>query len=146
MIEAACLMINCMTLIILSFEDIKRKKVSVVPILILACFNLAVFICGKNEPSGLLTAVLPGAFSLLVSFCTKGKIGLGDGLILIAVGIVCGWERILAIWLAALVLSALAGIVLIIMKKADIKTALPFVPFILAGYASFEVLERAVGI
>ncbi len=142
--EICGVMINCATLFLLSFQDIKRKSVGVIPILMLALINVIFFILIGYEPLRLLTAVIPGLFSVLVSISTDGKMGLGDGLILIALGIACGWDKILAIWLVALVLSAVIGIILIIMKKADIKTSLPFVPFILAGYVSFVIFERTV--
>ncbi len=136
------IMINSAFLGILSFEDIKRKKVGLIPIALLAASNAAICICMGRELTEVALGILPGIFAILVSLCTKGKLGLGDGLVLVATGLVCDWEEVLGFWLIALVLSSLLGIVLMMLKKAGLKTALPFLPFLLVGFLLMKTLER----
>ncbi len=140
--EFVTLALNGGVLGFLSFQDIKKKSVSLIPVLVLVLINLGLCVYMHRSPVAVLTGILPGVFALAVSFGSKGKMGIGDGLVLTSMGLVADWDRVMAIWLVALVLSAVTGIVLMLVKRATIKTALPFLPFLLAGGAILEVAER----
>ncbi|MBQ7636881.1 MAG: prepilin peptidase [Lachnospiraceae bacterium] len=136
--------INGSVLAALSIRDIKEKSIHLIPLGILGIFNTLFGLFLGYTAGQTLGGMIPGAFGVAVSLCTKGKLGLGDGLVLMVTGIFLGWEKVLAGWLIALILTSLTGIVLIIMKKACLKTALPFVPFIFAGLTLAEIAEKVV--
>ncbi len=140
--EILALALNGSMLGVLSFQDIKKKSVNLMPVLGLIAINAGLCIYMHRSPFSVLTGVLPGVFALAVSLVTKGKMGIGDGLVLTALGLIADWNRVLAIWLVALILSAFTGLLLIAFKKASIKTALPFLPFLLAGGVMIEAAER----
>ena len=140
--DAACLIINIGSLVLLSVQDIRRKHIGVVPLTILGILNAVLCIFMGRDALHILTGLVPGVFALLVALVTKGKMGMGDGLVLLALGLVYDWDKVLALWLVALLLSAVTGIILMITKKAGLKTAMAFVPYILAGYVFLEVTER----
>ncbi len=136
--------INGSVLAALSIRDIKEKSIHLIPLGILGIFNTLLVLFLGHSVGQILGGVIPGTFGVAVSLGTKGKLGLGDGLVLMAAGIFLGWEKVLAGWLIALILTSFTGIVLIIMKKACLKTALPFVPFIFAGLTLAEIAERVM--
>lgn len=84
--------------------------------------------------------VIVGIGMILISVCTKQAIGLGDGLVLLVVGIFIGlWKTLMILFLAG-ILVAVVGIVLMVQKKGNLKTSLPFIPFLLAAYGVYMIL------
>ena len=82
----------------------------------------------------MLWALLPGGISLLLAFATREQLGYGDGLVLLVLGSCLGPEKVLWIWMLALLGSFAVSIVLLVMRKATKSTRLPFVPFLFLGY------------
>ncbi len=135
--------VNVGVLTALSLQDLKSKSVNWIPIAALAILNLVLGLYVGRGMTGFLTGLLPGLFALLVSLVTQGKMGVGDGITLIALGLFYTWEKLLVIWLVALVLCSVIGTVLIINKRATIKTALPFIPFLTLSFSLIKIAERA---
>ncbi len=131
-----------MLLGILAFQDVRKKRVDLLLVILLAIVNTVICLLMKRSAGDVCIGILPGVFAVLVALLTKGKLGLGDGLVLIATGVVYDWNRVMVIWLVGLVLSTVVGAVLIMMKKANIKTALPFLPFLFTGFVVLETVER----
>ncbi len=76
---------------------------------------------------------LPGLFLFLLSFLTERKVGMGDGVLLLIIGAMEGGRITGFVFCWGLFLQSLFAVVLVILKKADRKTELPFVPFLLMG-------------
>ena len=134
--------LNGAFLLILSIQDLKHRTISLIPVILLGIVNAGLCVATGRGLKDVILGVIPGVFAIMLSLGTRGKLGLGDGLVLLVSGLVFDWNRVLSVWLLALVLSALFGLVLILMKKASIKTALPFVPFLFTGFAALEIAER----
>ena len=79
---------------------------------------------------GVAVAVLPGIVFLLLSFLTEKKVGYGDGLLLLILGLMEGVTVVGFTCCMALFLQALVAVVLVIARKADKQTEIPFVPFL----------------
>lgn len=126
-------------LIISSVFDIKWKKVPL--IIFISGGALAVlWICIRIYTQGVgetllesAAAVLPGAGLIALSFVTDKKIGYGDGILLIILGILQGLEKIILVFCIGLFLQSLLAVVLLILKKADKQTCIPFIPFLLSA-------------
>jgi leader peptidase (prepilin peptidase)/N-methyltransferase len=136
---AVCL--NLITMILLSAEDLKKKTVNWIPIAVLAVLNASLGFVEGRPLTAYLAGVAPGLMGLFTAFATKGKMGTGDGLLLLSVGLFFDWEKVLFLWLTALLICASVGIVLMLFKRADLKTALPFIPFLTAGFAIVQLAE-----
>lgn len=143
-VRLAAIAVNAGVLTILSFQDIKRKRVNWILMAILAVFNGVFGFILDRSLLQIAAGIAPGVFGLLISFGTKGKLGAGDGLCLIALGVFYDWEKVLMLWLAALLICALTGMVLMILKRANLKTALPFIPFLTIGYAALQITESVL--
>lgn len=75
-----------------------------------------------------------GVLLLGISLLTRGAIGRGDGIFIGIIGLNLGFSAIFSVFIGALILTALLAIVLLIMKRADKKTAFPFLPFLGVSY------------
>ncbi len=78
-------------------------------------------------------AVLPGCFFLLVSFLSREKVGYGDGLLLVVVGLFTGFYRCMVMVSIGLLLLSVTALVLLVLHKVHRNSKLPFVPFLAAG-------------
>ena len=62
---------------------------------------------GRETPAALLAALAPAGVFLAMSLLTEGKIGKGDGLMLLVLGLLLGWRLCLSVLCTA---SLLAGV------------------------------------
>ncbi|MCX7920397.1 MAG: A24 family peptidase [Clostridia bacterium] len=69
----------------------------------------------------------------ILSFITKGGVGMGDVKLAACVGIFLGLSQTISAVVLATMLSGLIGIVLLIARVYDRKSTIPFAPFILTG-------------
>ncbi len=80
-----------------------------------------------------LGCVVAGGSLALISFATKGAMGMGDVKLFACLGIFLGLWKVLQVLLWAAILSGIAGLFLLSLKRATRKTTMPFAPFILMG-------------
>lgn len=121
-------------LAILSIWDIKKKMIPVIPIvltgILLAGYRLWTGV-GLIVPG---LGLLPGIVLLIAALCTKESIGYGDGLVFCMIGIGCGVQKTMAVLGLSLLAAALTAMVVLVTRKGNRKTKLPFLPCILLGY------------
>ena len=97
---------------------------------------LAVWLEAPTQP--VLGALLGGAIGLFVFgaivIYTSGRgMGLGDAKLAVALGILFGYPDILLLLMLAFILGAIVGIGYMLAKKATLKDAIPFGPFLAIG-------------
>lgn len=69
-----------------------------------------------------------------IVFLTKGRgMGLGDVKLAVPIAIILSWPDALLAFIAAFILGSVVGVVQMARKKATMKAALPFGPFLIAG-------------
>jgi prepilin signal peptidase PulO-like enzyme (type II secretory pathway) len=87
----------------------------------------------------LLSGLTAAAFFMSVVILTKGKgMGIGDVKLAFLMGLVLGWPQILAALLLAFSAGALFGLGLMLARRANMKTELPFGTFL--AVATFAVM------
>ena len=141
--EKNILIAQFLWLLVLSFYDIRYKRVPVWAVLLGGAVVVGIGIyrcvCGENESVNFLTGMIPGAVLLLLALGTQ-KAGWADGVILMFLGSAMGFRQcILATTLSLLLVSVLSA-VLLILKKANKKTAIPYVPFLSIGFVLCEII------
>ena len=110
----------------------------------------AVLLCilmppGQEEVPEIALSVLPGAFLLLVCFATGEKIGAGDGIFFVLLGLmVRDAEKMLVLLCLSLLFSSAVSTVLLGMGRVRRSTKLPFLPF--AGIAAAVLLFTEGGL
>ena len=141
-------------LIMLAVEDIREKKIMVIPPLLFCAYIFTMHIFFPTlEMSEMLFGLLFGGIMAAASFFTRGRIGMGDAVIYTCmVGPLFGGLKSLAVLFTASLSSAVFSMIYILWQKrrkrviesgADIGgngawikgKELPFVPFTLIGAA-----------
>lgn len=89
---------------------------------------------GELEPSLLCGGIALGGLLFLLGILTKEAIGIGDGVLLMVTGSFLGGTENFLLFLFALLGAGGYAAILLILKKAGRKTAIPFAPFLLAAY------------
>jgi leader peptidase (prepilin peptidase)/N-methyltransferase len=72
-------------------------------------------------------------FFLLVAVSKEKWMGMGDAYLVILLGLILGWPKILLALMLAFSIGAIFGIILVITKKKKMKSQLPFAPFLILG-------------
>lgn len=130
--------VSLAVLFVNAVSDIKRKRIcftfTLVYLVTGMCFWVYRFCCGEENSWMIwLGALVPGVFLCLLSWMSHGNIGMGDGIILLALGVWHGFEFTAeALIIALFAVSVYAGY-LILVQRAGRKRQIPFVPFVLLG-------------
>lgn len=119
--------------------DVKSKKI---PFVVLGAGGIwsVIGLVFKAAETGILqtllfilTGIVPGAVLVVLSFLTEKKIGYGDGIVLMILGCMEGAGTAFLVFCTGLFLQSLFAVGLLIVKKADKQSCIPFVPFLLAA-------------
>lgn len=140
-------LVNFSILIFIFFYDLRFKEIHdavMLPGIVLA-FLFAVVSGNISDAS--IGAAIGFFFFGFQYWISKGRwIGIGDLRIGVFMGLILGWERMLLALFIGYILGSLIGIALIIKNKANMKTALPLGPFLVAGTViSFFFAEELIG-
>ena len=75
-------------------------------------------------------SVIPGLLFLICAKAGNEKIGDGDGWVLIILGSCLPGVQIWGVFYFSVLLSAFYSLILLVMKKANRKTEIPYIPFL----------------
>lgn len=128
-------------LIIGAIMDLKYKKIHI-------AFTAAYFAVGiifniltdGHSLGSVIGGVIIGIILVLISIVTRGKVGIGDGLMVSVLGLYLGFWDNLFLLMTSLFLSAIFAVLLIIIKKEDRSYQIPFIPFLLIGFIGELIL------
>lgn len=93
-------------------------------------------IFGAMGETGIFAAVLsliPGMGFFLLSFCSREKVGYGDGWTLLMIGLFLGAYRCFLTLFVGLLAESMVVMVLLMLRKIHRNKEIPFVPFLLLG-------------
>jgi len=129
--------IGFLFLLLLSVRDIREKKVNIaflLPGVVLAFYQM---------PDGFLRAEVPGfLFSILLfvlSILTKEAIGKGDAFAVLLCVCYLPFYPVFFIFVAGLFMAGIVGIFLILVRKGNRKTEIPYLPFLTFSYLIYLV-------
>jgi prepilin signal peptidase PulO-like enzyme (type II secretory pathway) len=89
--------------------------------------------------TGSITAVsiaidmLPGIMFLLISWTTNEKIGYGDGMMILIIGLIMHSQLCITAVAIGLVISSMFSVIMIFTKRMNLRTRIPFIPFLTIG-------------
>ena len=111
---------------------------STIILIICAIVFLLVEIWGRHiglPLQQILSALVAAGFLLILNLITKGKgMGMGDVKLAIFMGLFLGYPKIIVAFYVAFIIGAIYGLALMIFKKADKKSQVPFGPFMILGF------------
>lgn len=118
-----------------SIQDIRSRKLKV---LWICGFGICGVICHmlfqRGEYKSLLGGIAIGAAMIAVSIFSRGKVGLGDGMVLFVTGIFLGFRKNLMLFAASQLLTACYAMFLLLFRKKGKDYEIPFIPFLLVSY------------
>ena len=89
----------------------------------------------------MIYSLIPGAFLLAISLCTRESIGYGDGWTVLALGILLGLWKCFVVVFAGFLFSAIFSLILLVLRRVNGKSRLPFLPFITMGLGVVMVVQ-----
>lgn len=120
---------------ICSLEDVKRKRLTVIYILMFGVSGIMLhLIAPVCSIYSILWGMLLGIALILLSVATRGSVGMGDGILLMVTGVYLGGPGNLELFMTGLLLSALWSLGLLVLKKKGRKEEIAFAPFLLLSY------------
>ena len=120
-----------------SLVDIKRKELTVMYLLMFGIggvlLHLFAPVCTIYS---ILWGMLLGVGMILVSFLSKGSVGLGDGILLVVTGVYLGGYQNLELFMTGLLFAAFWSLGMMLFKRKKGKEEIAFVPFLLLSYVA----------
>ena len=123
-------------LVVLSIFDIRSRRIPVSGFVIIFVMSLMYrgITDGRDvDLLGVVWSVIPGLLLIGLSVLTERKIGMGDGILILVLGPGLGLLRCIYLLAGAFFLCCVFSGALLLLRKADRKTRIPFVPFITLG-------------
>lgn len=127
-------------LAIASYMDIKYREISILLCIIFMvmglgmgiaeCICQAECICKAGCIKQMIISTIPGVIMLFVSKVTNQGIGMGDGTVAIAIGVLLGYEKTVLALLVGFMIAGVISIILLVFKKATKSYELPFIPLL----------------
>lgn len=119
--------------------DLKSKTISrgIIFVLMLVCLAGAFIKVFLDKEFGLwetVGGVLIGLCTIGLSMLSREQIGRGDGLVIAAIGLILGFRRCLFAVCMASIIMTLVSVIVLILRKGNRNTRLPFIPALFAGY------------
>lgn len=128
---------------IMTYFDIKERKISVISLIISAVTGIGVqFYMQTESIYSIVGGCFIGAGLWIISYFTKESIGKGDVYFIGITAIYFGFFKTMEFLIWALCFSFFASMIFIICKKAGRKTEIPFFPFLLIAYVLMAVTGR----
>jgi len=121
-----------------SVIDLRTRRI---PVVLLIVWNLQAVIYrlyqvtgGREDAALFIGGIGVGAAFFLISRVTKEGIGYGDSWMILILGIYLGVWEILEVLAGTCLLLAAASVICLTAKRMSPSVALPFAPFLAAGY------------
>lgn len=131
-------------LAVMSVEDIRNKSISLkmvccfgISSIVFCLMNLVWFNLKSDSIKDLAVGMIFVAFVALLAFLSKG-LGMGDIAVIFIMTVVKGGKFVITVFLLSLIFVMAVSIIMILAKKADRKTRLPFIPYL--GICSLGVI------
>lgn len=122
-----------------SILDIRKHRISmrVLGILLIAGLGFRIYDRELFEMVFLLR-LLPGLLCMLLTWITRGAVGLGDGCMILVLGLFLNWEELMSVCMMSLCLSGLIGLLLLVGFRKKKNYEIPFVPFLLVSFVLLQ--------
>lgn len=124
-----------------SITDIKYRKISVISMLILGIAGVAIAATGIITGQSffqilkyVLLGSVPGLAMCILSLLSRGSLGMGDGILILMLGICTGIREMSVVLTWAFLLASVWAMGMLVIKKKNRYDSFPFVPFITIGF------------
>ncbi len=122
-----------------SFADVRRHEISLFWAGAGGIAGIFVLCVESGQDIPLPASMLPGICFLLFSFLSRGAVGAGDGLVLIALAGCLSVTDICIVAAYGMILASVCACIMLI-GGSDGRRSFAFVPFLLGGYVLYLML------
>lgn len=130
-------------LIVCSITDIYERKVyTMFCIANGVAIGLIHFFIKDITFGSVVMGILLGVGFLMISLIYKDSIGLGDGIVLCVIGMAVGFIETMEVLIWASLISTVVAISGICTRKLNLKSTLPFIPFLFLGTVITVVIRE----
>lgn len=128
---------------ICSFEDVKEREIRSIIVLLGGIVGISFHFFNENQSLlSIVGGLIVGILMLALSVASGEKVGKGDAILIMVTGIYLGfWQNLVLLWAAAL-MAGVYGFYNIFLHGKNLKSEIPFVPFMLAAYVCLLFMER----
>jgi leader peptidase (prepilin peptidase)/N-methyltransferase len=116
------------------FWDIKNRHIPLWWLWGNGMLAIAALYVNATAFSEALWGILPGIVLLIIAVVTRGRIGKGDALLIVVLGLYSGLWACFSVLLLSLALTAVYGMCRGAIRHTSLKKAVIFTPFLWAGY------------
>lgn len=116
------------------WKDWKKQEISLAVTGVYGGIGVLLNIISERNIWNLAVPVGLGILFLLIGLISGGKLGMGDGWVLTALGVMLDVETYLRMLCGGLLLSAITAVILLTVFRKNRKTEIPFVPFLFFAY------------
>lgn len=135
MIEVIKICLITGIMVVNSVLDVKNRKISLWLIGILGISGIGFRIWeGTFFTTDTLWGVCVGIIGIIISLLTRGAVGMGDSLTILALGFFLKFNEIVGMVMVSITVTGLLALIMLTVLKKNRKYELPFVPFLLAGF------------
>lgn len=131
---------------ILAFMDIRRRRVPIwllaVSGILVTCVSVYEIWQGSMGGMEILWSILPGFMLLLTALLSK-KAGWADGVVLLLLGILTGFRECVVSFTISMLAISVISLALLIMKRVEKNTKMPYLPFLWGGFLIQAALNLA---
>lgn len=128
-------------LFVAGIADIRKRQISKGMMLVLLLTCCAVIPVKKDF------GIMNAAGGLTVGFCAIGislapkeQIGIGDGIVIAGVGLALGMYKCFLVVCAATFVMCITAVLVLLLRKGNKQTRLPFLPALFMGYLLCGIL------
>ncbi len=130
------------SIFICTVEDWRRKSISVTYTAVFLAANMLLAYCQKLEITFVLAGFMVGVLFFLISLGTGEKIGKGDALFIMGIGVCFGFYQTLGVVFFALLMSSIYGVWMSLAKKRrPWSYEIAFIPFLWIPYTILLFLQ-----
>ena len=122
-------------LIVCAVSDYRKKEIKLIFPMLLSIAAVAMFFLGGDIAfKSVAAGMAEGIAIIILSLITQGRIGMGDGILLASTGLMLGWKDNFIMFFFACFLSACVSALILILKKGNRETKIPFIHFMVPGF------------
>lgn len=126
-----------------SMKDYRERLISnklIIAGIVLGLASAALDADSTRIIQSVIAFIAIGLIMSLVTFATRGGVGMGDTKLIAVSSLYIELVGMVSVMFYSLVLSGITGIILLILKRANLKSRIPFAPFLALGFLIYLLL------
>lgn len=119
-----------MLLMILTYQDLRNKEISMILVAVIAAVNAIDVIASGELYDRMAFILLCMTTFIIAGFLFRKYVGVGDIALLSSLAINMSLNDMISVIAISSIALSLVGVLLLIFKKMNVKDELPYVPFL----------------